>query len=389
MRLGSTGAVSRRPPGAHRATDELSGTTQVPFGGLDRQHAALRDELDAAYARVLRSSGFILGDEVERFEREFAFYCGAKHCVGVASGTAALTLALMAAGIGEGDEVIVPALTFVATAFAVLHAGAQPVFCDVNESDGLLDVAAVERVMSPRTRAIVPVHLYGQLADVSALRDLSSHRPLFVLEDAAQAHGARGESGPAGSMGDAAAFSFYPGKNLGALGDGGAMCTDDPELAAAARRLRDLGRSSHGTHPVIGFNERLDGLQAAFLRAKLTHLDAGNQCRREIAELYRQGLGDRVRMLPERGKACVFHIFPIRTANRDRLRSRLAEAGIETGIHYGVAVHEQAGLAGRLDPAAFPQAEAWAREELSLPIFPELTDREIDHVIEEVTRCAD
>ena len=364
----------------------LATEKNVPFGDLGQQHAELRAELLEAFDRVVSGSGFVLGEEVEGFEREFAAYCGAEHCVGVASGTAALTLSLVAAGIGEGDEVIVPAHTFVASALAVLHAGATPVLCDVRDADGLIDVDHAGHLVSERTAALVPVHLYGQLCEPGPLRELANRHGLLLLEDAAQAHGARTDDASAGTLGTVAAFSFYPGKNLGALGDAGAICTSDPEIAASARRLRDLGRTSHGLHEVAGFNERMDGIQAAFLREKLRHLDAGNERRRELASTYRRLLPASARCLPDRGDAAVFHLVPIRVENRDLLREELANAGIQTGVHYSPAVHEQPALRHLDRDGAFPVASSWANEELSLPIYPGLEDEAAERVAEEVRR---
>jgi dTDP-4-amino-4,6-dideoxygalactose transaminase len=346
-------------------------TEAVPFVGLDRQHAALRGELSAAFERLLGSSGFILGAEVEGFEAEFAAYCGTRHCVGVASGTAALAIALEAAGIGAGDEVIVPAHTFIASALGVMQAGATPVLCDVDDGTGLIDVASAEAAVTPRTAAILPVHLYGQLCDMEAVSAFAARHGLAVIEDAAQAHGAAHAGRRAGSFGAAAAFSFYPSKNLGALGDGGAICTDDDRLAERAK----------GDHVVAAGNERLDGLQAAFLRVKLPHLDAWNDARRRIAAAYREGLGDAAVLLTDRG-SCVYHLFPVRASDRDALRERLAAKDIATGVHYAPALHEQPPLAGLAAGLDLPIAEAWAAEELSLPIFAELRAGEVARVVE-------
>jgi dTDP-3-amino-3,4,6-trideoxy-alpha-D-glucose transaminase len=357
----------------------------VPFVGLRRQHDELRDELAAAFARVLDADAFILGAEVDAFEREFAAYCEADHCIGVASGTAALTLALLAAGVGEGDEVIVPGHTFVASALGVLHAGATPVFCDVLDGSGLIDPEAVRAAISAHTAAIIGVHLYGQSCDMRALGGLADRAGLFLLEDAAQAHGARFGGRRTGSLGTAAAFSFYPSKNLGALGDGGAICTNDAELARRARALRHLGQIRRGEHALLGFNERLDGLQAAFLRTKLPHLDGWNAARRAHARRYAQnGVGAHARLLDEGDESpSVFHLFPIRLENRDEAIVRLWTAGVATGVHYAPAAHRHEAIrsAVRVPPAgALPNAEAWAREELSLPMFAELTGPEVDRV---------
>jgi dTDP-4-amino-4,6-dideoxygalactose transaminase len=353
----------------------------IPLVAIERQHEALASELRAAFDRVVGTSAFILGEEVERFEAEFAAYCGVRHCVGVASGTAALTLAVKAAGIGPGDEVIVPAHTFVASALGVVHAGATPTFCDVEDGTGLIDLDSAADAVTSRTAAILAVHLYGQLCDMGAVDSFAERHGIDVFEDAAQAHGASLHGRRAGSFGAAAAFSFYPSKNLSALGDGGAICTDDDELADRARILRDLGRRGKQSHTLPGYNERLDGLQAAMLRVKLPHLDAWNEARRRHAVTYRELLGDSLRTLEEREQgSCIFHLFPVRTAERDGLAARLAEAGVQTGIHYSPAVHAQPVFADLGLDGRFLVAEAWAAEELSLPLFPELRPREIERV---------
>lgn len=342
-------------------------------------------ELQAAFERVVRDSSFILGEEVDRFEEEFAAYCGTSTCVGVASGTAALTVALIAAGVGPGDEVIVPAYTYIATALSVLHCGATPVFCDVEEGTGLIDADAAAAAISPRTAALMPVHLYGQMCDMDALTRLADRYGLLICEDAAQAHGATYRGRRAGSFGTAAGFSFYPSKNLGALGDAGAICTNDPQLAARARQLRHLGQRAKGEHVIAGYNERLDGLQAALLRVKLPHLDGWNARRRELAGLYRELLADEVGLLEERPESpCVYHLFPIRVGRRDEVSERLDRDGIACGVHYFPALHEQPPFAALAadSPLARGRSSRWAREELSLPIYPELQ-------IEEVTRVAE
>jgi dTDP-4-amino-4,6-dideoxygalactose transaminase len=357
----------------------------VPFVGLARQHAAMKDELLAAFERVVGSDAFILGVEVEAFEREFAAYCEAPQCVGVASGTDALALALIAAGIGPGDEVIVPAHTFIASALGVLHAGAKPVFCDVERDTGLIDPDGIEEVVSHRTAAVIAVHLYGQACDMQRINSVAARRDLFVLEDAAQAHGATYDGRPVGSLGDAAAFSFYPSKNLGALGDGGAVCTADAELAARVRELRNLGQRGKGEHAVIGYNARLDGLQAALLRVKLPHLDGWNAARRRHAESLRAGLPEELAVLPERPRASdVYHLFPVRHPARDCLAGLLRADGIQVGMHYTPAAHRHRafdGLPASARPLELPESEAWAQEELSLPMFPELDDRELERML--------
>lgn len=354
----------------------------VPFMDLGRHHEPIAEELRAAFDDVLDDSGFVLGNEVVKFEAEFAEFCEVQHCVGVNSGTAALTLALLAAGIGEGDEVIVPAHTYIATALGVVHAGATPVFCDVEDETGLIDVNSASQLLSPHTAAIVPVHLYGQPCDMAAIETLATRHSLLVLEDAAQAHGARYNGRRVGSLGDVATFSFYPSKNLGALGDGGAICTDDDAIAASARRLRDLGQHSKGKHVEMGFNERLDGIQAAMLRVKLKRLETGNANRRQAAATYLERFPASSRPLEAKpGRECVYHLFPIRLKHRDAARRALAERGIATGIHYWPAVHRQAPMAS-LSPAraGLDSAVRWSEEELSLPMFPELTEPELEAV---------
>jgi len=354
---------------------------RVPFVALDRQHAAIVDELRAAFERVVDASAFILGAEVAAFEEEFASYCRVNHCVGVASGTAALTLAFQAAGIGPGDEVIVPAHTYIASALGVVHAGATPVFCDVEDATGLIDVSKAGELVSERTSAVLAVHLYGQAADMDAVDDFAARHGLAVFEDAAQAHGATWRGRRAGSLGLAAAFSFYPSKNLGALGDGGAICTSDPALADRARALRHIGQRRKGEHELTGWNERLDGLQAAFLRAKLPHLDGWIATRRERAAQLRSAIAaSGLRPLEERAEApCVYHLFPVRSPDRDGLARQLGEAGIETGIHYSPACHRQPPFDTGHEERC-PVAVAWAAEELSLPIFEHLSSGEVERV---------
>jgi dTDP-3-amino-3,4,6-trideoxy-alpha-D-glucose transaminase len=351
----------------------------IPFVALNREHAAIAPALHDAFARVVRRGSFILGEEVERFEAAWARECGVGHCVGVASGTAALTLLLRAARIGRGDEVIVPAHTYIATALGVMHAGARVVLCDVDEGTGLIDPEAAAAAVGPRTAAILPVHLYGQVCDMPALERLATRRGLALFEDAAQAHGATGHGRPAGSLGDGAAFSFYPSKNLGALGDGGAICTGDAALAERARRLRDLGQARKGEHVVVGVNERLDGLQAALLGVKLPHLAAANAARRRHAIAYAERLAGHVTLLEERPETpCIYHLFPVRLPARAAVAERLRAEGIATGLHYSPALHRQPALQGIVTAADdLSRAEAWAAEELSLPMSPSLSHAEI------------
>jgi dTDP-3-amino-3,4,6-trideoxy-alpha-D-glucose transaminase len=358
----------------------------VPFVALEKQHGQIKEELTEAFARLLRTSAYTLGTEVEQFEAEFADYCETGQCVGVSSGTAALSLVLRAAGIGPGDEVIVPAHTFIASALGAVHAGATPVLCDVDEGTGLIDPEAARAAITPRTAAIVTVHLYGQVCDMDAISQIAKSRGLFVLEDAAQAHGALHNGRRAGSLGDAAAFSFYPSKNLGALGDGGAVCTDDEMLAARLRRLRNLGQRAKGEHVELGFNERLDGLQAALLRVKLPHLDAWNDARRACAQRYRELLSADVTLVEERPESRgVYHLMPARFDDRDAVAAALRTRGIETGIHYALAMDGHPALGGVATVSdMIPAAHAWAAEELSLPMRPDLGADEVEQVAEAV-----
>jgi dTDP-4-amino-4,6-dideoxygalactose transaminase len=366
------------------AAKGVQAAPQVPFVDLARQHGPHADELRAAFDRVLNSSAFILGEEVAAFEAEFAAFCGVGYCVGVGSGTAAISLALTAAGVGRGDEVIVPAHTFIASALAVVHAGATPVFCDVEEGTGLLDPDCAASLITPRTAALLAVHLYGQVCEMGIIKALAKRRGLLVFEDAAQAHGATYFGERAGSLGTAAAFSFYPSKNLGALGDGGAICTNDSVIAERAQRLRNLGQLRKGDHVQLGFNERLDGLQAAMLRVKLRSLEQGNGARRAHAAIYRAAMPPALRVLEERQHTpCTYHLFPVRTTHRETVMAFLAERGVQTGLHYAPAAHEHLAWRDVLEPprTQLPVAEAWAREEISLPMFPELEPEEVQRVV--------
>ncbi len=354
--------------------------TTVPFVDLGRLHGPLRAELDAAFAGVVDRGDFILGSAVAEFERDFAAYVGAGEGIGVGSGTAALQIATEALGIGAGDEVIVPAHTYIASALGPLDAGAAPVFCDVEPDSGLIDLDSAAEVVSERTAAIVAVHLYGQSCAMDRVRAFATRHGIAVIEDAAQAHGASWKGTPCGSMGDVAAFSFYPSKNLGAFGDGGMITTSDPGVADRARGLRNLGQIRKGEHVLAGHNERLDTIQAAVLAVKLPGLDRANGSRREAAARYDDGLPAGVRRPPRRsGSDDVHHLFPIRVADPVALQSFLAERGIGTGFHYTPAVHRHPPF---LDPdcPGFGAAEAWAAEEISLPMFAGITPREVDAV---------
>ncbi|HEX8501576.1 MAG TPA: DegT/DnrJ/EryC1/StrS family aminotransferase [Pyrinomonadaceae bacterium] len=362
---------------------------KIPFLDLRAPHAELRDELEAAARRVMESGWFILGPECEAFEAEFAAYCGARHCVGVGNGLEALHLILRAMGIGPGDEVIVPSNTYIATWLAVSYAGATPVPVEPDPLTHNLDPARVEGAVTPRTRAVMPVHLYGQAADMGAINEIAARRGLRVVEDAAQAHGALHRGRRAGALADAAGFSFYPGKNLGALGDAGAVVTDDGELADRVRLLRNYGSRVKYENEERGYNSRLDELQAALLRAKLTRLDEWNERRRRVAESYLQQLegvaGLVLPAVPEWADP-VWHLFVVRSGARARLQAHLSEAGVGTLIHYPVPPHLQPAYADAGHRAGdFPVAERLAEEVLSLPMGPHLSAEEVEYVVSKLS----
>jgi dTDP-4-amino-4,6-dideoxygalactose transaminase len=350
---------------------------KVSFLELSRGVEALRGELEQALGAVLSSGRFILGGHVAEFERAFASYCGASAAVGVASGTDAVTIALRAAGVGDGDEVVVPAYTCIPTVAAVEAAGATPVLADVDALTWTLDPAAAAAAITERTRAIVPVHLYGLCADVEALRGLGP----AIVEDAAQAHGAEAHGRRAGTLGDLAAFSFYPTKNLGALGDAGAVVTRDPSAAELARSLRSYGERERYESVRPGWNSRLDELQAAVLLAKVPHLEAWTERRRALAGRYDAALaGTQIQSQPEPvGYRHVRHLYVVRVADREAFRARLAERGIETAVHYPRAVHEHPGYAHLARPG-LAESERLAAQVVSLPLYPELRDDEAEAV---------
>jgi len=360
----------------------------VPFVDIQAQHASIRDEMSAAIDGVLASGRFIGGPEVEGFEEEFARFCGVKHAIGVGNGTDALQLALRACGVGAGDEVITAAFTFTATAEAIVNVGARPVFVDVDETY-TLDVDQVAGRITPRTKALIPVHLYGQPADMDPLLDLAEQRGLYVVEDAAQAQGARYRGRRAGSLGHIACFSFYVAKNLGALGDAGAVITDNDGWAETIRALRDHGRSGHYLHTVVGYNSRLDALQAAVLRVKLRHLDDWNAARRRVAQAYDKQLAASGLALPQvaPGREPIYHLYVVRAPDRDGLRQRLAEDGISTGIHYPIPLHLQPAYQFlAYERGSLPNSEAWAEQVLSLPIYAEMTEGQVAEVVTSIVR---
>ena len=357
--------------------------TAVPFVDLRAQHASLRTELEAACLAALARCDYILGEEVRAFEQEFADYCDAPYCVGVDSGLSALELILRAYDIGPGDEVITASNTFIATALAISATGATPVLVDPADDDFCLDPTLIPAAITTRTRAIIPVHLYGQPCDVNAIFRIAAEHGLVVIEDAAQAHGARLGKWRVGSLGNAAAFSFYPAKNLGAAGDGGAVVTADAELADRIRLLANYGQRTKNQHDVMGGNNRLDTLQAAVLRVKLRRLDEWNGMRRAHAQLYAEMLADLDVALPQTraGVEHVWHLYVVQVADRERVQGDLARRGIATGIHYPTPIHLQPAYAhlGH-HRGEFPVVEQLAPHLLSLPMFPELGAEQIAFV---------
>lgn len=358
---------------------------RVPFLDLHTQYDSIRDEIERAIQTVLEDSAFIGGPYVEKFEQEFAEFCGARYAVATSNGTSALWMSLLAAGIGSGDEVITAPNTFIATAEAISHAGARPVFTDVDEISYTMVPDLLEKAITPRTKALIPIHLFGQPADMDPIMAIAERHGLLVIEDACQAHGARYKEKSAGTMGAAGCFSFYPGKNLGAYGEAGAVVTDDGEMAEKIRRLRDHGQLTKYHHAVIGWNGRMDGIQGAILSVKLKHLPRWNEARRTIAAKYHRLLAGFEEITTPREMAYarhVYHIYAIRTKNRDLLAGRLAEQGIACLIHYPQPVHLQDAYRQLgLPRGSFPVAERCAGELLSLPMFPEMTEEQINSVV--------
>ncbi len=367
-------------------TEPGKALVDVPFLDLTAQLATIRPEIDEAVGRVLSSGWFILGREVERFEETFSRYLGGVEVVGVASGTDALHLALRACDVGPGDEVITVSHSFIATALAVDYVGATPVFVDIDPETMTIDASEVQARIGPRTKAIIPVDLYGQTANLGAVCDLARERGIAVIEDACQAHGATFEGRPAGTLGDVGCFSFYPGKNLGAYGDGGAVVTSDPARAKRLRMLRNYGQREKYYHAMRGYNSRLDEMQAAVLAVKLEHLDEWNERRRRVARLYDEGIDGRFGKPTARpGSRHVYHLYVIRCPQREELRRWLAALGIGTQIHYPIPIHLQEAYAGHGVPrGTLPITERLASEVLSLPIYPELTTAQIEHVVASV-----
>ena len=363
-------------------------TANIPLVDLKRQYEPLRNEVLAAIEDVLDNNCYVLGPPVLSFENSFAVFCGTQHCIGVGSGTDALNLMLRAAGIGPGDEVIIPAMTFVATALGVTLAGASPVLVDVRSSDALIDWTLIEAAITPRTKAILPVHLYGRCADMGPIGQIAESNGLQVFEDAAQAHGATYMSKRAGSFGRAAAFSFYPGKKLGAYGDGGAITTDDDELAERLRLLRNWGSRNKYHHEEPGLNSRLDSIQAAVLNVKLPHLDRWNHLRAQKAAYYTERLTGLNLDLPVETPAVatsVWHLYVVRSPKRHQIVSHLNDSGVGAGIHYPFPIHRLRVYSHLCETdKGFPNADLWAEQCLSLPLFPELTEADVDHIVEQL-----
>jgi dTDP-4-amino-4,6-dideoxygalactose transaminase len=360
----------------------------IPLVGLFDQYQTIKPEIDGAIENIITSSAFVGGQEVRSFESEFAAYCETKACVGVGNGTDALYLTLRAMGIGPGDEVITVAHTFIATSEAISMTGARPVFVDIKEDTMLMDPALLEPAITPRTKAIVPVHLYGQPCDMDAIMEKAERHGLKVIEDAAQAHGARWRGRRAGSIGDAACFSFYPGKNLGAFGDGGAVVSQDEELIERIRMLANHGRLEKYTHKMEGVNSRLDGLQAAVLRVKLRHLDEWNQSRRRHADFYFETLSSSELRMPvvDKNAQPVWHLFVVRVADREAFQQKLKDEGIATGIHYPVPLHCQPAYQDfKIPLGTLPVTEKVSGEVVSLPMYPELTSAELEFMVNAIT----
>ena len=366
---------------------------QIPFVDLKAQYESIASEIDDAMSSVVQNTAFILGEEVSLFEQEFAEYCQTKFAVGVDSGTSALELALRAFEIGPGDEVITAANTFIATALSITYTGAKPKLVDIDPKTYNIDVNKLENAVTAKTRAIIPVHLYGQPADMDPIQEIARQKDLVVIEDACQAHGARYKGRRTGSLGDAAAFSFYPAKNLGAFGDGGMVVTNDEQVAEFVRMFRDVGQREKYHHEIKGYNHRLDTLQAAVLRVKLKYLDEWNAARRQHAEYYNQLFAGSQVLTPFDADYAehVYHLYVVRVKDRDMLRKKLwDEFGIGTGIHYPIPIHLQDAYRDLgYQRGDFPVTEVYADQILSLPMFAELTRDQIYKVTEEINKLID
>jgi dTDP-4-amino-4,6-dideoxygalactose transaminase len=366
-------------------TSQTTSDLAVPYLDLPAQMRALRPEIDAAIARALDNCSFCLGPDTAQFEKDFARFCGAEHGIGFNSGTSALHVALILLGVGPGDEVITTPSTFVATSWAISYVGARPVYVDIDDKTFNLDPGLVERAITPRTKALLPVHLYGHPADMDPLLEICRRRNLPLIEDAAQAHGAKYKGKKVGTFGVLSEFSFYPGKNLGAYGEGGALVTNDAALAARARALRDHGSTRRYYHDEIGFNYRMEGIQAAVLRVKLPHLENWTRDRRRVAHRYHQVLAETPLLLPREAPYAqsAWHLYVVRHPRRDALKQYLEANHVGCALHYPLPLHLQKAYAHLgYKPGDFPVAEKAADECLSLPIYPELTEAQIQRVAE-------
>ncbi len=364
---------------------------EVPFLDLKAQHAPLRDQFDRAIAKVIDSGAFAGGPFVTKFEDEFAAFCGCEHAIGLGNGTEALWLTLLALGVGPGDEVITVPTTFMATAEAISYCGATPTFVDIDERTYTMDPAEIEAAITDKTKAIIPVHLFGQPADMDPILEIARAHNLFVIEDAAQAHGAEYKNRNAGTLGDAGCFSFYPSKNLGAFGEAGAVVTNNFELQEKIRMLRDHGQVRKYYHAMIGWNCRMDGIQAAVLSVKLQHLKRGNDLRRSHALKYNEELAEIEHLvIPIEASYArhVYHVYTIRVQERVKFMQDLADKGIGCGVHYPVPIHLQEAYRGLgYKKGAFPISERTAEEFVSLPMFPELTEAQVARVVDAVKDC--
>jgi dTDP-4-amino-4,6-dideoxygalactose transaminase len=361
----------------------------IPFLDLKEQYQQMKPEIDAAVVRAIESAQFVLGPEVAAFEERFASYCNVRHCLAVNSGTSALHLALLAAGVGPGDEVITVSMTFVATTAAILYSGARPVFVDVDPVTWTMNPSLIEAAITPRTRAILPVHLHGLMADMDAIMEIARRHDLVVIEDAAQAHGAEYKGRRAGSIGDLGCFSFYPGKNLGAYGEGGAVVSNHSEFARRISLLRDWGQESKYNHVVHGYNYRMDGIQGAVLNVKMNYIEAWTEARRSVASYYDRLLEKHRcgRPGPPPHSRHVYHVYAVGLAQRDEAQKVLQAAGIGTGIHYPVPVHLQKAYASLGYRAGnFPITELLANQFLSLPIYAELRPEQVSEVVMELEK---
>jgi len=370
--------------------DSITSKMKVPYFDLKEQYSQLQEEILGALDRVSRNASFILGEEVEKFEQEFARYCETKHCVAVNSGTSALHLALLTAGIGPGDEVITTANTFIATVEAISYTGATPVFADIDPVTDNIDPTAIEKAITKKTRAIIPVHLYGRPVDLDSIMEIARRHRLLMIEDACQAHGARYRGKRVGGFGHAAAFSFYPGKNLGAYGEGGALTTNDDDVAKLARSLRSHGESARYLHKYVGYNYRMDGFQAAVLNVKMKHLDDWTAKRQSCAARYRDVLAAANLRVPEDSpeSECVYHLFVVHVEDRDGVRSELKKLGVQTAIHYPKPVHLQEAFASQgYSRRTLPFTELACETVLSLPLFPEMSLEQVQYAAEALADC--